>query len=293
MWTYVCSSIGTIETPSKRLCAEYLSSLNWRKHFFNPSFNRCYCKDCYPSKNKDTFFTGDAVYVIPRDWCRFGLQVDQVRAAVDQIWEYWVVTYHGTSPIAAQSIITHRQFLLPGDKCIDGSEIEIRPEHIPGKKQIYTSPTIAYSSLPSYCPRQRFRSTITKRWYNARLVLQCRQDPDSFRIQGETVSAHGKRICPIIPNDQIELLTTIRASIVPYGVLIHLEAAAWFLFTENYSLLHDTRCSLHSSVWCVVSTHQQCNEMIELRKMSVVNQRVWVVSYRQEKVIFARYRSYL
>ncbi|CAF5083281.1 unnamed protein product, partial [Rotaria socialis] len=50
----------------------------------------------------------------------------------------------------------------------------------------------------------------------------CRQMPGKFQVQRETIGADNKRICPIIPNNQVEIFTTVRASIVPYGLLIHL-----------------------------------------------------------------------
>ncbi|CAF1487713.1 unnamed protein product [Rotaria sordida] len=209
----------------KTICGEYLSSLKWQENFFNRHYNRCYCNICYSLSSKDTYVIGGSTYVVPRDWCRFGLHVDQVRVQTDRIWDDWIITYHGTSSIAAQSIVAHRQFLVPGDKCIDGSRIHIRPGHIKDKYEIYTSPTIAYSSLDCYCPSQKFHSTLTNKEYNARIVLQCRQKPGAFTVQRETVGAGHQRICPIIPNDQIEIFTTIRAAIVPYGVLIHLTEA--------------------------------------------------------------------
>lgn len=210
----------------KRICAEYLSSLKWEETYFNRSHNHCYCSECYSSSRRDTLQTGGHLYVIPRGWCRFGLHVDQVRAHVDQIWDTWVITYHGTSAIAAQSIVTHRQFLVPGDRCIDGSMIAIRPGHIKDKNQIYTSPTIAYSSHSCYCPTQRFHSRITNKTYNAKIVLQCRQEPGAFTVQGETIGAGARSLCRFIPNDEIEFYTTIRAAIVAYGLLIELTEIA-------------------------------------------------------------------
>jgi hypothetical protein len=117
---------------------------------------------------------------VPRGWCRFGLQVDQVRAQIDKIWHDWIITYHETSP------------------------------------------TIPYSSNPIYCATQKFRSPYTNKQYNAHVVLQCRQKPGTFKVQGETIGAGHQRICPIISNDRIEILTTTRAAIVPYGLLIQL-----------------------------------------------------------------------
>ena len=206
----------------KTLCGEYLSALKWQENYFDRSQNRCYCSRCYPSAQRDTYEVEGYFSVIPRGWCRFGLRVDQVRAQIDQIWDKWIVTYHGTSTIAAQSIVAHRQLLLPGDRCIDGSMIAIPRHHIKDKNEIYTSPSIAYSSHPCYCPTHRFRSRITNKTYEAKLVLQCRQKPGTFNVQGETIGAGRQRLCRFIPNDQIEFYTTIRAAIVIYGVLIEL-----------------------------------------------------------------------
>jgi hypothetical protein len=206
----------------KLICGEYLSSLKWQENYFDRSHNRCYCSQCYPSTSRNTYEIEGSTYVVPRGWCRFGLRVDQVRSQIDHIWKKWIITYHGTSPIAAQSIVAHRQFLIPGDTCIDGSMIRIRPGHIKDKHEIYTSPTIAYSSHSCYCPQEQFRSKITNKLYYARVVLQCRQKPGAFTIQGETIGAGRKRICQFIPNDQIEFLTTIRSAIVAYGLLIQL-----------------------------------------------------------------------
>lgn len=206
----------------KLLCVEYLKSLNWDQALFNRTYNHCYCANCYSLMLKDTLVEAGSLYVIPRGWCRFGLQVDKVRTEVDHIWRDWIVTYHGTSPEAARSIVAHRQFLIPGDRSINGETISIKPGHIRGKNEIYTSPTIAYASHRVYCPDILFHSSTNDKIYNARVVLQCRQEPGTFQVQPETIEAKQQRICPIIPNDKIEIFTTVRASIVPYGLLIHL-----------------------------------------------------------------------
>jgi hypothetical protein len=67
-----------------------------------------------------------------------------------------------------------------------------------------------------------YRSKITNKLYHARVVLQCRQKPGTFTVQGETIGAGRERICQFIPNNQIEFLTTIRSAIVTYGLLIQL-----------------------------------------------------------------------
>jgi hypothetical protein len=162
---------------------------------------------------------GGSKYVIPRGWVRFGLYVDDAQAEAENIWKKWVVSYHGTSPLAAKSIIEHHQFLLPGDQCISGTIIRIREGHIPNKFQVYTSPTIAYSGHDIYSPSIPFRSA-TGQSYQAKIVLQCRQQPDTYKIQAETIGAGSRRLCSIIPNSEVEYFTEVRSSIVPYGLLI-------------------------------------------------------------------------
>lgn len=209
----------------KNLCVEFLKTLNWSRDLFDRRFNRCYCSDCYPESLKDSLTEGGSLYVIPREWCRFGLHVDPLRTKVDHIWKDWIVSYHGTTAEAAESVITHGQFLVPGDKRLDGEKIAIREGHIPEKYHIYTSPTMAYSGHPCYCKPKLFRSSITNKVYLARVAIQCRQKPGTFQVQAETIGAGTKRICPIIPNSQVEIYTTVRASVVPYGLLIHLTEA--------------------------------------------------------------------
>jgi hypothetical protein len=202
------------------LASEWIQSLNWPPSLFNNAFNHCYCGYCYPSHCNDIELVAGHKYVIPRGWIRIGLHVDQSFAEIHQIWPKWIVCYHGTSTMAALSILSHHQFYLPGDMLMDGTVLGIRPGHIPGKKYIYTSPTIAYSSLPAYCPTYTFYSRKTRKNYHVQLVLQCRQKPGTFHVQAETVGNGNQRICPHIPNSVIEHYTEIRSSIIAYGLLI-------------------------------------------------------------------------
>ena len=41
------------------------------------------------------------------------------------------MSYHGTVPSAALSMIKHRQICLPGDTLFDGTRLAIRLGHIP------------------------------------------------------------------------------------------------------------------------------------------------------------------
>ena len=201
-------------------CKEFVKHLRWPIQFFDMKQDRCYCENCYTKNQPNTLTVADASYVIPRQWAGFGLGVDPFRK--DNIWDDWIVVYHGTTPIAAESILTHRQFLLPGDKLIDGTQLPIRPGHIPGKIHTYTSPSIRYASLEVYSTPRRFVSPRTLKRYLVQIVFQCKQKPGTFAIQGETVGSNGKRICPFISNNSIEYFSDQRATIVPYRLLIRL-----------------------------------------------------------------------
>jgi hypothetical protein len=201
------------------LAREFAASLNWDKAFFDDSNDRCYCSRCYKDSWNDVIPAGDSKYVIPRGWVRLGLVVDPVTAKKHDIWNKWIVTYHGTSKVAAESIITHRHFCMPGDVLIDGTKLAIRPGHIPGQIYIYTSPTIAYSSSPVYSPVYNFHSTENNSNYEAQIVLHCRQMPTTFQIGPETIGAK-EQICPHVPNSQMEYYTDRRATLVAYGLLV-------------------------------------------------------------------------
>lgn len=208
--------------PTLLLAREFILSLNWPPVIFNSDFDRCYCPSCYKFNWKDVSEAGGAPYVIPRGWVRLGVLVDPVVEQIHDIWDCWQVTYHGTSIEAALSILKHRQFSIPGDQLLTGNFLSIRPGHIPEKYHIYTSPTIAYSSLPVYCPSYEFISYQNKQ-YLVKIVLECRQNPELMHIQGETVGKGRERICPFIPNSKIEYLTEVRASLIAYGLLLNFE----------------------------------------------------------------------
>ena len=206
-----------------KLAKEFVDQLNWLKSMFDTSNDRCYCSECYSSTSKDVIKAGDGFYVIPRDFTRFGLVVDPVFSKAHDIFSKWIVTFHGTTKVAAQSVITNRQFCLPGDRLIDGSILGIREGHIPDQRFIYTSPTIAYSSTGVYSPFYPFKSSIDNQMHKAQIVLQCRQKPNSYKVQGETIGLGHKRLCKHITNDKMEYFTDIRASIVAYGLLIRVQ----------------------------------------------------------------------
>ncbi|CAF4247102.1 unnamed protein product, partial [Adineta steineri] len=206
--------------PKMALAKEFVESLDWDSVLFDSSHDKCYCNNCYPATWANVTDAGGQKYVIPRGWVRIGLYVDAAIVGVNDIWNKWIVTFHGTSLLAAKSILHNRQFCLPGDKLIDGTLLGIRPGHIPDKKHIYTSPTIAYSSLPVYSAKYDFNSSKNYCTYKVQLVLQCRQKPNTYSVQGETIDARTTRLCPFIPNSEVEYFTEIRGSLVAYGLLV-------------------------------------------------------------------------
>ncbi|CAF1223244.1 unnamed protein product [Rotaria sp. Silwood1] len=208
------------DCPYLTLAREFVVSLKWEKSFFDRDHDNCYCSHCYKQSWNDVIEAGEGKYVIPRGWVRLGLHIDPVLMKTQDIWNKWIVTFHGTTKIAAQSILTHRQFCLPGDVLIDGTKLGIRPGHILDKKFIYTSPTIAYSSCLAYSPIYDFHSTENDTDYQTQIVLQCRQKPTTFQIGPETIGAGKQQICPHIPNSKIEFFTERRATLHAYGLLV-------------------------------------------------------------------------
>jgi hypothetical protein len=89
---------------------------------------------CYLEQGRESYTVANLTYVIPRGWCRFGLFFNPSKSDVHNVWNTWANCYHGTTPLAAESILQHGDLLLPGDRLLDGSILGIRPGHIPQKK---------------------------------------------------------------------------------------------------------------------------------------------------------------
>ncbi|UJR29289.1 hypothetical protein I4U23_010503 [Adineta vaga] len=211
-----------LHCPRMILPREFVKSLKWPETLFDTGEDRCYCSRCYPLDWKDVIEAGGGKYVVPRGWIRFGLRVDPVFCETHDIWNKGIVTFHGTTKIAALSIVKHRHFCLPGDALIDGTVLGIREGHIPDQKYIFTSPTIVYSSSRVYSPIYSFQSKENNQTYQAQLVLQCRQMPNTYNIQRETIGLGRKRICPYISNDKMEYFTDRRATLLAYGLLVRI-----------------------------------------------------------------------
>ena len=83
------SKDGVVFHSTKALCRELIDRLHWPSQLFAPEHDRCFCRDCYPlaMPNVRQATTEHACPVIvPRNWLKFGLKVDDVHASVHQVW---------------------------------------------------------------------------------------------------------------------------------------------------------------------------------------------------------------
>ncbi|CAF1108984.1 unnamed protein product [Adineta steineri] len=226
------------ECEKLRVGHEFLSNQSWSTNFYNEKHDQCYCSRCYQQSDDDTRTVGGQTYVIPRGWTRFGIQVDESFAQHHNVWTEWVNSYHGTSIENAKSIVEHRQLPLSDDIKLDKNESKTQSDHASEEYSFLTTPTINYASLNCDSYAYTFQSPTTKKYYKIKVVLQCKQKPDSFVVQGETVRAQ-HRICPYIPNDQIEWKSRQRSAIMPYGLML--------LVTEINSIKADPPNSYYSN----------------------------------------------
>ena len=54
-----------------------------------------YCPNCEPDGGKE-FRRGGERYVLPVNWCRFGLHVDAALCTAENVWKEWHTSFHGT-----------------------------------------------------------------------------------------------------------------------------------------------------------------------------------------------------
>jgi len=87
----------------------------------------------------------------------------------------------------------------------------------------FTSPTIRYAAQNHYSTPMEFKSQIDKNLYSAQIVLRCRQMPNTFVIQGETLNNRQSDFCDIIPDEQIEWKTDQRGTVIFDGLCVRLK----------------------------------------------------------------------
>ncbi|CAF3326680.1 unnamed protein product [Rotaria socialis] len=242
----------TVSCSYRALCSELLERFDWPSELFASEYDRCFCKTCYPLTMPNVYqsnIENKYPIIIPRNWMKFGLKIDEVQAKIHQIWDKWAMSYHGTLPNAALSMIKHRQICLPGDKLLDGTHLTIRPGHIPDQKAFFTSPTIRYAAQNHYATPLEFTSQIDKCVYTAKIVLRCRQMPGSFTIQGETLNnsrINGADFCDIIPDEQIEWKTDKRGTVIFDGLCVRLTPVSNQTFHNTIYQSHANQTNVHN-----------------------------------------------
>lgn len=187
-------------------CQEYLNQFNLNEAYFASSHDKCWCSSCHNPPNST-----DACGTYCRQqhgWVRFGLRISSAHQKQWHIFKEWKTCYYGTSSNRLTSIISNRFFPFDGDELNDGTTFT---SGHPDQTCCTTSPSLAHASQQKFTTRSHFRAHDGTN-YDVRLVLQCKQKPDTYRIEHDSASFH-----------DIEWKTNTRASIVPYGLMVLLE----------------------------------------------------------------------
>jgi hypothetical protein len=211
-------------------CRSFLATLRLPAAYVDPAHDRCYCQSCASAAQIPDVLEISSphglAYEVPKGWCGFGLRA-QARAEALNVFQEWAVSFHGTQSSRITSILDNNGLLKPGDVLLDGTTLPNRLTRGgadgKGKGRIgfYTSPSIKYSELDIY--------TTPDEWegHKVRVVLQCRQKPGSFTVEGETIGwARRFGSAPIsthFGNDKIERFTEAGPSIIPYRILVGLD----------------------------------------------------------------------
>jgi hypothetical protein len=222
--------------PRWAAAAAFVRSMGLDAAYLEPKHDRCYCEVCYPAACVDTITNeGPTPYVVPRGWCGFGFRM-QPRAHAEDIFNKWSASFHGVdSPAVLKSILQCGQLMKPGDKLLDGSVLCSAKSMGRQDPVFYTSPTVKYAGLKLYARPQPHPD---EKGLQASMVLQCRQKPGSFELQGETMGfgthsskvhfggqvgpwpGHLERECPHVDLDTIEWKSDNNVAAIPYRLLV-------------------------------------------------------------------------
>lgn len=92
---------------------------------------------------------------------------------------------------------------------------------------MYTSPTVEYAGLKFYAEPRLYASPRNGDAMAGSLVLQCRQKPDTFYMQGETMgfarkwgADHIQQAFPHVSPNQLKFLSEVDTGVITYGLLI-------------------------------------------------------------------------
>lgn len=245
----------------------FLESLGIHDIYFNPTFDRCYCRRCY--KGPATISNeGPTRYVVPEPgWVRFGLLPvgGEARAHALEVFNKWCACFHGVkSSLVLKSILDHGGLMKPGSKLIDGPMLESTKCAGRQDEIVYTSPTIKYAGLKFYAEPIKF-TTAAGVEMRGSIALQCRQNPTTIEKQGETMSfkkkmpGHLEKHCPNVNLAEIEWKTDSERAVIPYGLLVRVWQKANDPDAEAYSSPIDNE----SKWWVKEDVQQKADAAVE------------------------------
>eukprot|EP01043_Picozoa_sp_COSAG02_P059880 COSAG02_NODE_7712_length_2878_cov_26.479309_2_plen_464_part_00 len=226
--------------PCFRACQRFVESnfpkLSKLSKVFDSDANICYCHDHCADRHPDLETRGGKKYGLPKGWCGLGLAIDSNRFRRNNIFDEWVVAFHGTKKKTAEVVLTSKwELLMPDEVTESGYKIPIRIGHFEnklerhndftGKKelfdptQVFTSPSIKYCSYKNvYCDYTKFEGR------DFQVAFQLRQKPNSYSIGQETVGAErsGDTIDPLFDNKELEYYTKRKGVHELYRLLIRM-----------------------------------------------------------------------
>jgi hypothetical protein len=119
--------------------------------YLDEEHDRCFCADCAArARIPDVLNAGtDHPYEVPKGWCGFARKLPP-KAEDLEIFK-WPVAFHGCPSGVLPSVLRESSLLVPGDTLINGSKLPHRLTQGGDERiQIYTSPSIKYSTLDIY-----------------------------------------------------------------------------------------------------------------------------------------------
>jgi len=217
-----------------------LEHFNLNKEYFDASGDLCFCLKCRTDRgDKAAYQRGSPSkkYALPAGFVRLGLRVDPGFAADNRIFKDWHVTYHGTKLATVESIFKGGMILLkPGETLLGGTVMGIRDGHIPGpverintysdEREVFDPVAIFTSPSPKYASHRVYADQRTVEWpgnpgrqLGLRMVFQCRQRPDSYKVGQETIGATAI-IDPNFCNNELEFYTKENVGVRLTGLLV-------------------------------------------------------------------------
>ena len=190
---------------ARSLCEAYLKTLKLPDGYFERKYDKCFCKACHKPSGGTTRCGKGCKQL--HDWVRFGLKIHQAHQKQWNISKTWTTSYYGTSANLLLPILTNRFILFDGDRLDDGSTFD---SGHPKSGHCVTFPSLVHASERKFSPRVRYRGTDGKN-YDVQVVLQCKQKPDTFSVEGNASSFHS-----------IEWRTGTRSCLTPSGILLKL-----------------------------------------------------------------------